>query len=253
MIDLEINGALAIATLADAPVNAINEEWLDRLGEVVAEVEADPSASILLIRSAMKVFCAGADLKLMRERFATAEGRVAFNQFTRRIQETYERLEKSSVISIAEVAGAALGGGMELALACDLRIVANEAKVGLPEVRLGLLPGAGGTQRLTRVCGPAMAKKMILGAEVIGGEEAVARGVAHWSAPRAEISAFAEATANRLAALPGLALSESKRCIEAAIYENRIGFEIELEGSRNLLETEETQKLVSAFLEGSAG
>ena len=90
---------------------------------------------------------------------------------------------------LAEIGGAAMGGGFELALACDLRIAANEAKVGLPEVRLGLIPGAGGTQRLTRLCGPALANRLILGAEVLDGATAAALGVVHWSAPRAELAA----------------------------------------------------------------
>jgi enoyl-CoA hydratase/carnithine racemase len=145
-----------------------------------------------------------------------------------------------------------MGGGFELALACDLRIAANEAKVGLPEARLGLIPGAGGTQRLTRLCGPALAKRLILGAEVLDGATAAALGVVHWSAPRADLAARAAEIAKRIADLPSAALAACKACIAAAGEPGRGGFTDELEFTRSLLTNPETQKRVQAFLAGAA-
>src|SRR5690606_39776340 len=92
-------------------------------------------------------------------------------------------------VSVAEIGGHALGGGLELALACDLRIGALEARIGLPEVALGLVPGAGGTQRLARLCGPALARRLILGAETLDGRTAEQIGLLHWAAPKAELPA----------------------------------------------------------------
>ena len=99
------------------------------------------------------------------------------------------QLEALPMATLAEIGGAAMGGGLELALACDLRVAASEAKLALPETRLGLVPGAGGTQRLTALCGPAVAKRLILGAEVLDGAAAAALGVVHWAVPRAELPA----------------------------------------------------------------
>ncbi|MCB1437333.1 MAG: enoyl-CoA hydratase/isomerase family protein [Rhodobiaceae bacterium] len=250
MITLEIKDGIAIATLSRAPVNAINEEWLDRLSQIIGEAEAAPGVSVLLIRSDQRTFCAGADLKLMASRFPSAEERKKMIAFVRRIQEVYERLERSRLVSIAEVAGAAMGGGMELALACDFRIIANEAKVGLPEVRLGLLPGAGGTQRMTRICGEAMSKRLILTAEVLDGAAAERVGLAHWSVPRAEISSFAEEFAAKVARLSPAALGFSKTCIDGAIFSGQDGYERELTGTESLFANPDTQARVRKFLEG---
>jgi len=139
-----------------------------------------------------------------------------------------------------------------LALACDLRIAANEAKLGLPEVRLGLIPGAGGTQRLTRLCGPALASRLILGAEILDGATAAELGVAHWAAPRAELAQRAAEIARRIAGLPAAALAASKACIAAAQLPGRGGYTDELEFTRLLLSNAETRQRVQAFLAAAA-
>ena len=153
-------------------------------------------------------------------------------------------------VTLAEIGGAAMGGGFEFALSCDLRIAANEAKLGLPEVRLGLIPGAGGTQRLTRLCGPALASRLILGAEVLDGATAAELGVVHWAVPRAELAQRATELARRIAGLPAAALAASKACIAAACQPGRGGYTDELEFTRSLLTNPETQKRVTAFLAG---
>lgn len=248
MITLEIKDRIAVATLSRPPVNAINEEWLDRLSAIIDEAEAAEGVSVLLIRSDQRTFCAGADLKLMESRFPSANERKKMVAFVRRIQEVYAKLEKSPLVSVAEVAGAALGGGMELALACDFRIIAHEAKVGVPEVRLGLLPGAGGTQRITRICGEAVSKRLILTAEVLDGQKAESLSLAHWSVPRAEISAYAEDFAGRVSQLSGAALAYCKNCIDAAIFSAQEGFERELTGTESLFANPDTQARVRKFL-----
>lgn len=251
-ISLAIDGGVAVVTLCRPPVNAIDDGWLHRLDEVLDLAEADPRVRVLWIRSVQRVFCAGADLSFMRERFATEAGRAAMIAFTRRLQEAYARIERSPKVSLAEIGGAALGGGFELALACDLRVVSGPARLGLPEARLGLLPAAGGTQRMTRICGEAVARRLILGAEVIAGTEAVALGLAQWQAPPEELHALAGSIAARIAALPGAALRECKRCIGVALDPEQDGYEVELEGSGALLALAETQALVRQFLDKSA-
>jgi enoyl-CoA hydratase/carnithine racemase len=145
-----------------------------------------------------------------------------------------------------------MGGGLELALACDLRIVANEAKLGLPEVRLGLIPGAGGTQRLTRVCDPSLAKRLILGAEIIDGVMAGKLGVVQWAMPRSELAQRAAEIVRGIASLPADALAASKACIAAAGNSDRSGYTYELEFTRLLLGNADTRRRVDEFLNGAA-
>ncbi|HUY03656.1 MAG TPA: enoyl-CoA hydratase/isomerase family protein [Rhodocyclaceae bacterium] len=249
MISLIIEGATAVATLCRPPVNAINDEWVARLNAILDELEGDQEVSVLWLRSSERVFCAGADLEFMRERFLTEDGRALMIAFTRGLQEVYARLERLGVVTVAEIGGAALGGGFELALACDLRIVADSAKIGLPEARLGLLPAAGGTQRLTRLCGEGISRRLILGAEIVAGSDAVALGLAQWMAPAAELETEARTLVARLARLPRQALAASKQCIAAATDGSGDGYEIELDGSRMLLATPDTQDRVRRFLE----
>jgi len=241
MISLERDGTLAIATLAWAPVNAINEEWLARLEAVMDGIS---DASVLLLRSDQKAFCAGADLELMRSRFEAAEGRALMVGLARGMQRVFARLERLPQMTLAEIGGAAMGGGLELALACDLRIAAETARLGLPEVRLGLLPGAGGTQRLPRVAGEAAARRLILGAEVVTGAQAAQLNIVQWAVPAAELAARARALAADIAAMPAAALAEAKRCLGAAG-----GYEREIEATARLLAQDETQARVRAFLE----
>jgi len=152
---------------------------------------------------------------------------------------------------LAEIGGAAMGGGLELALSCDLRIAASDVKLGLPEARLGLIPGAGGTQRLTRLCGRTVAARLILGAEVIDGATARDLGVVHWAVPRAELPATAAGIAHRIAGLPADALACSKACIAAAGEDGEDGYRDELEATRRLLMSTETRQRVEAFFAGA--
>jgi enoyl-CoA hydratase/carnithine racemase len=244
MISLSIEGPVAVATLSRPPVNAIDEGWIARLQEVLSRAA---EARVLVIRSSQRAFSAGADLALMRSRFDSAWGRMLMVAFAREMQRAYSRLEASPLVSIAEIGGAAMGGGLEFALACDFRIAAVTAKLGLPEARLGLLPGAGGTQRLTRLCGEASAKRLILGAEVVDGEEAARLGIVQWAVPPGDLASRAQRLAEELAALPAESLAACKRCIAAARGED--GFEMELEATGALLASEDTQGRVRAFLE----
>lgn len=252
MLRLEIANRVATLVLERPPVNAVNDEWVAAFHTRLDELKARDDWAVLHMRSALRVFSAGADLKDIKERFETPDGIAALAESNRGYQRLFARIETLPRITLAEIGGAAMGGGLELAFACDLRIVAREAKLGLPEVRLGLIPGAGGTQRLTRLCGRAVALRLILGAEILDGAAAERLGVAQWSVPAAELSATAATIATRYAELPAHAAAEAKACITLAHDRVEDGFEREVTGSVALFKNAETRALVAQFLAGKA-
>jgi enoyl-CoA hydratase len=249
MLHTERRGGVLVATLSRPPVNALNDTLIERLETALDEALGDEAIGVLHLRSDAKAFCAGADLALMRSCFATPEGPEEMMRVVRRMQALFARIEAAPVVSVAEISGAAMGGGFELALACDLRVAALEAKLGLPEAQLGLLPGAGGTQRLTRLCGRAVATRLILGAEVLDGAAAERLGLVHWAVPRAQLADFAARVAERFARIPRAALAANKRCIALAGPGGEAGFAEELAGTRRLYDDPETRRRVAAFLD----
>jgi enoyl-CoA hydratase len=203
---------------------------------------------VVHLRSGCRVFCAGADLALMEQSIKTPQGLERMLALVGRMQRLNARLEAAPLVTLAEIGGAALGGGFEMALACDLRIAAQEAKLGLPEAGLGLLAAAGGTQRLTRLAGPGVAHRLILGAETVDGATAEKLGLVQWALPRAEMAEAARALAQRIAVLPRHALAAAKQCIAAALDDKRDGFAEEITHTRQLYQQPATQNLVAAFL-----
>jgi enoyl-CoA hydratase len=250
MIDLQIASRIATVTLDRPPANALNAAWVDRFHQILDEVEARNDWGVLHIRSALRLFCAGADIKEMREAFATPDGADRLAAMIPVYQRLFDRIEALPGITLAELNGAATGGGFELALACDLRIVADDAKVGLPEIRLGLLAGAGGTQRLTRLCGRATAIRLLAGAEIVDGQTAVALGLCQWSSPASELPARAHEIAKRYAAQDPLASRLVKECVNAALaHQDRTGFALEHSGSETLFASPSTRALIQSFLD----
>ena len=245
----ERRGAVLVATLARPPVNAIDAAMVARLDAVLADAEADPGVSLLHLRSVQKVFCAGADLALMRACIAGPAGAETMVGVVRAMQRVFARLERAPFVTLAEIGGAALGGGLELALACDLRVAAQEAKLALPEVGLGLLPAAGGTQRLTTLCGPGVARRLILGGEAIDGVEAQHLGIVQWVRPAATIEEWTAQLAARIASHPREALAANKHCIALAVQGSAAGYEAEIAATRTLYAVPQTQQRVAAFLD----
>jgi len=250
MNDHSVQHGVACLVLDRPPVNAICAAWLDDLHHRLDALAARGDWRVLHIRSAHKTFCAGADLAEMRARLASPGGIDSMVGIAADMQKLFARVEALPQVTLAEIGGAALGGGFELALACDLRIAANEAKLGLPEVRLGLVPGAGGTQRLTRLAGRATASRLILTGETFDGAAAQSLGLVQWALPRADLPRRAAEIAKRTAASPREALAACKRCIAAAEDPARDGYAEELAQSRRLYASEATRGLVSAFLSG---
>ena len=248
MVLTEQIGRVLVATLSRPPVNALDDKLIAELDAVVERAIEDDDVAVLHLRSDQRVFSAGADLALIEACFATPQGPEAMTDVVRHMQRLYWRLESAPLVTLAEIGATALGGGLELALACDLRVAALEARLGLPEARLGLLPGGGGTQRLTRLCGPGLAKRLILGAEVIDGAEAERLGLVQWARPRDQLAAFASEIAARYAAMPKAALAANKRCIAAATDPARDGYADEISETRTLYDHAETRRKVSDFL-----
>lgn len=245
-IDLAVADKVALLTLGRAPVNAMDDSWVAEFHAILDALAARDDWSVLHLRSSLKVFCAGADLKQLRDNFNDDPAVQA--EVGRRYQTLFRRIEALDAVTLAEIGGAALGGGLELALACDLRVVAQEARMGLPEVGLGLIPGAGGTQRLTLLCGRAQALRLILGAVVISGEEAHRIGLVQWAVPRSGLPDQARTIALDYAKLPRHAVAAAKACIAVASVITQHGEDTEVAQARHLLGTIETRRLVSGFL-----
>ena len=252
MLATERIGRVLVATLSRPPVNALDGKLIARLEAALDEATADPQIAVLHVRSDYRTFCAGADLALMRSCLDTREGRDAMVDVVMSMQRLFARLENAAVVTLAEIGGAAMGGGLELALACDLRVAATDAKLGLPEVGLGLLPAAGGTQRLARLCGQGTAKRLILGAELIDGAEALRLGLVQWARSREDLAGWSRELAARVAGMPKAALVASKRCIAAERDPTGDGFAAEIAATRELYDDPETRRKVSEFLTKSA-
>lgn len=251
MFTLAIRDYTARLVLARPPVNAINEEWIALFNARLDEIERRDDVKILHLCSEQKVFCAGADLAQVREWFRSADGPDRMFAFVASIQRLYARIERLPLVTLAEIGGAAMGGGFEITLACDLRVAADEVKLGLPEARLGLIPGAGGTQRLARLCGRSVASRLILGAEVVDGATAATLGIVHWSFQRTVLVERTAEIIRRIASLPMAALAASKSCLAASGEPGRGGFFDEIEATRALLTNTETRARIEDFLAGN--
>jgi len=211
---LERDGATATVRL-DRPSrhNAVDAALLRELARALREVRRDPTLRALVVGGAGdKAFSAGADVAAMAA-MSAEEGHA----FARLGHEVLERLEALPIPVVAAVNGVALGGGLELALACDLIVAADRARLGLPETSLGLIPGFGGTQRLPRRVGLGRARELIYLGRVVTADEALRMGLVDRVVPAAELPGHAAALAAELAARAPVALRQAKRATHAAV------------------------------------
>lgn len=167
-------GRVATVTITRPPANALSSGLISELESVLDQVETNDEVRVILIHGEGKFFSAGADIK----EFTTIKG-DGFTNLSENGQNVFERMESFPKPIIAAIHGAALGGGLELAMACHIRLVTENAKLGLPELQLGLIPGFAGTQRLPRYVGTARAAEMMITSEPITGLEAVQYGLAN--------------------------------------------------------------------------
>lgn len=250
MFELHVADSIATVTLVRAPVNAMNDAWVEGFHKLLDELEPRDDWSILRIRSGLKLFSGGADLKQIEANFSQSiEVQSGPGE---RYQKLFARIEALPRPTLAELKGSALGGGLELSLACDMRFASEEAKLGLVEVKLGLMPGAGGTQRLPRAVGRATAMRMILSGETVTGAQALALGLVQWAVPAAEFDEKAEAVVRQFAAIEPHAAQAAKAAINAAFDTSRNGYTVERDNVKTCLAHPRTRELVGAFLARSA-
>jgi enoyl-CoA hydratase len=246
MIRVEHVGAATTVVMSRPPVNAIDPSFVAAFEGILDEIEkAKPT--IVIIRSDQKCFCAGADLALIRGFFTASGGTEAMVTYVKTLHSLFDRLEAFEAVTLAVIDGPALGGGLELALSCDLRIASTRAKLGLPEARVGMIPGAGGTQRLPRLCGPGVSARLILGGEVVDGAEAARLGIVQWAVEAGELDVGIGAIVQRVTGLSRPALIASKDCIAAWFDPEVDGYARELEKPWQLMKTEEARSRIDAF------
>lgn len=210
-VEVAIADRVASVTLTGPPANALGAAMIDGLGAALDAAE-EAGARVIVLRSALeRYFAAGADLKLLG-----ASDANGFAEYLDSLRRVIERLASGPQTSIAAIDGFALGGGLELALACTLRVATPRSSLGVPEIALGLLPGAGGTQRLPRLIGRGHALDLLLTGRRVGGDEAARIGLVDRLAPDGEAQATAAALAAALADGPQGALAATIRCVNAA-------------------------------------
>lgn len=242
---LETKEGVALLTLARPPVNALGRRLVEELGEALAALDADPALRCLIVAAEGKAFCAGADLK---ERQTMSEEDV--RRWVPFLGGTFTRLARLPVPTIAAIQGTAAGGGLELALACDLRVAESGAKLGLRETALAIIPGAGGTQRLTRLVGPARSKRWIFTARMHSAEEALADGVVDTVTPVGGALAAARALAAEIGANGPLAIRAAKRAIDGGLgLSMEAALKVELDAYESIIPTEDRREAINAFAE----
>jgi enoyl-CoA hydratase/3-hydroxyacyl-CoA dehydrogenase len=245
-VKLEVKGGIATITMnRPEAMNALNEKVLRELKEVIAQVRDDPGARVVIITGEGPAFVAGADIRAMMAK-SLIEIRE-FTQFGHGVLKDMERLEKPI---IAAINGFALGGGLELALACDIRLASTDAQMGFPEVGLGIFPGLGGTQRTTRLIGKARASELIFTGYQIGAEEAANVGLVNRAVPPHHLMAEARRLATRIARQAPIAVGRAKVAINQALRSDLdAGLAFELEAVTQTFGTEDQDEGMTAFLE----
>jgi enoyl-CoA hydratase/carnithine racemase len=207
----EHSGSVMLLRLAAPPMNPIDTALRNELAAALTAIESNEEIRAVVVWGGLDCFAAGADIAALQQM-----GYEQIALWNRRLQKTLTALAELRLPTVAAVNGYALGGGLELALACDLRILGAGATVGLPEVKLGIMPGSGGTQRLTRLVGPGRAKELVMTGRLVRAAEARTLGIAEFVVPDAEVRTRALALAHDLARGPRFAVAAIKEAIDAA-------------------------------------
>jgi enoyl-CoA hydratase/3-hydroxyacyl-CoA dehydrogenase len=225
--------------------NTLNAEVLDGLDRIMDELWDDKEVTVVLVTGQGSTFSAGADLSQF---FATP---LDFVSFATRGARLFKRLTEFPKLTIAVMKGSVLGGGLELALSCDLRIGTEDVKLGFPEVTLGIVPGWSGTQRLTRLIGLSRASQLILTGDRISGREALGLGILYALAPQGDPDAYAEKVASELASkVAPVALMLAKKLInKGAEVPSDVGLEMEAMAMGVLFDTDDLKEGISAFFQ----
>jgi enoyl-CoA hydratase len=238
-------GVVTVIRLNNPPLNLVSLEVTEALTAALTLIERDVEArAVILAGGGDRAFCAGSDIK----EFASLHGRVAEGKLINE-NAAYNQLAELPVPTIAAIEGNALGGGLELALCCDLRVAASTAFLGLPEVRLGVMPGSGGTQRLPRLIGLARAKELILLGEIIDAATALSFGLVNRVVPQGRAESTARDLAEILASRGPVAVREAKRVLDTTLDGSlAAGQADELEASERVFSSEDMLEGAAAFV-----
>ena len=243
----DLPGGVVTLRLNRPPMNALSTAMLTAIGDAAANLRVDPSVKAVVVLGSEKALAAGADIKEFGDQAAARAIGATFRR-------AFDGLAAIPRPVIAAIRGFALGGGMELALACDLRVAAATARLGQPEILLGIIPGAGGTQRLPRLIGPARAKELIWSGRQVKADEALAIGLVDRVVPAEETEAAAIAWATELGAGAVAAMGLAKRAIDTGLDGSlTAGNDIEAEAFVEVFGTEDAAIGVASFLEHGPG
>ncbi|PPS71544.1 MULTISPECIES: enoyl-CoA hydratase/isomerase family protein [Streptomyces] len=248
-VSLEVAEGVGTIRLDRPPMNALDIATQDRLKELAEEAARREDVRAVVLYGGEKVFAAGADIKEMQ-----AMDHTAMVLRSRALQDSFTAVARIPKPVVAAVTGYALGGGCELALCADFRIAGENAKLGQPEILLGLIPGAGGTQRLARLVGPSKAKGLIFTGRMVKAEEAREMGLVDRVVPADEVYAQAHAWAAKLAQGPALALRAAKESIDTGLETDiDTGLAIERNWFAGLFATEDRERGMRSFVEEGPG
>ncbi|WP_406062343.1 enoyl-CoA hydratase-related protein [Streptomyces sp. NBC_01077] len=248
-VNLEVAEGVGTIRLDRPPMNALDIAVQDRLRELAQEATDRDDVRAVIIYGGEKVFAAGADIKEMQ-----VMDHVAMVKRSRALQDAFTAVARIPKPVVAAITGYALGGGCELALCADYRIAADNAKLGQPEILLGLIPGAGGTQRLSRLVGPSKAKDLIFTGRMVKADEALTLGLVDRVVPAAEVYEQAHAWAAKLAQGPAVALRAAKEAIDQGLEADiDTGLAIERTWFAGLFATEDRERGMRSFVEEGPG
>ena len=252
----EVKDSVGIIRMNRPPSNAIHPGWIREFSELIPSLATQDEVRCVIVTSALeKIFMAGADISYLQEMhqaIATGKEKVASGtKVENPLQATFSHVEALPKPVIACINGHALGGGCELALACHYRFMASDyGTIGLTEVNLGILPAAGGTQRMIRVLGKAKALPLLLEGKRLKPEEAKELGLVHALYPKKDLFEASMELARRLAQQPPIAIASILRCVrEGAQVSIEKGLEIETEEFVRLIQTEDAMEGFQAFFE----
>jgi enoyl-CoA hydratase len=249
LVRVEIENRVATIRLDRPPMNAINSVLQEELRQAAAQVSEDAEVRAVVLYGGEKVFAAGADVKEFADQSHEYMVRDAA-----RVMSSIDSIARIPKPVVAAVTGYALGGGCELALAADLRVSADDAKWGQPEILLGIIPGMGGTQRLPRLVGPAKAKELIFSGRFVDAQEALRIGLADRVVPAAEVYATALDIAGKLAKGPALALAAAKAAIDSGLDGDlQSGLRLESHLFASVFATEDARTGMKSFVEQGPG
>jgi enoyl-CoA hydratase len=242
---VSVPDAVALVKFNRPPVNALNTELVKELHEVIEALDKDPAVRVIVLTGEGKAFVAGADIGEM-SRLSPLEARA----FAQNGHKTLARLEKTEKPIICAINGFALGGGCEVALACDIRVMAEGAKIGQPEVSLGIIPGFGGTQRLSRLVGPGSAKELVYTGDHIDAQEALRIGLVNKVVGLDKLMDTVMEMARRIAARGPAAMRLAKSVINRGLDSNlNTGNALEIEAFGVCFASGEPKEGMTAFLE----